>query len=936
MAGAAAAALSAGAPGAVAQEESEDRITVTGSRVSRTDFAAENPITIVSGESLVRSGITDVGQALRQQLAVTTGGFGQSQVTSGGGASSVDLRFLGQDRVLVLINGRRVANIADSLANEAADLSFIPTTFVERIEILRDGASTTYGADAVSGVINIILKEDFEGVTTSGQFGITTEGDAEQTVLSATVGGNFEKGNVVLNVEYRRREPVRQLDRADWAVPAVVALGPGFAFHGSSFTPGGLFQGDGGAVVCADFNSFGGFRGDGTKDFFAENGFCPAAGVGPGFAGPLTSGSEPSELDIINYDYSFQQNVINGQELFTAAAFGNYEFTDWLSGFLEIEYAKRESNVRLDGSPGSLGTPSFPNGWRVPASNPNNFTGEDGTFRIRPTNTFGPRQNVIDSNLIRTVIGLKGDFWDQRFNWELSYLWTKTDTQLQTQNVWNLARANRISDPDQCAADPICAAAVNPSGALDVFFPGNWTPSEIAYINATNNQASQFETQNIIGVVSGDVFELPAGPLGVAAGFEYRDEQGMVDPDSVVASGESNSNQTFPTKGDFDVFEIFGEVNIPVLKDLPFAHDLSVNVQGRWFDFSNFGSGSVYKFAANYAPTEDVRLRATYGTSFRAPTIVDLFGGGTVSADNFTDPCNNYGALDASDPTNANIIANCAADGLDPTFIQPSPQYPVLQGGNPNLEPEEGTSWTIGLVLTPTFIPNLQASIDWYYIKIDNAIGNLVSDDVVDACYEGPAGLAAPECAQFSRSPATGAAVGLVNPLQNLGYLETNGLEFNVVYEYDVAAFGWLDGTAGIDIGGSYIHDFDNDGTGQAGVAFDGDLRGFSIPRWRSRAEVTWRQDNVLLLYRARHIGDMDDPAFDGNNLFNYAGTPNHVEHDLYGEYLWKNLTFGVGVNNLLNKEPPYVFGIGANTDINLFNTAVLGRFVFARVSADF
>ncbi len=939
LAGAAMAALATSAPAAFAQdgedETLDDRVLVTGSRVARDNFTAENPLTIVTGDSLVRSGLTDVGQALRQQLAVTSGGFGQSQVTSGGGSSSIDLRNLGQDRVLVLINGRRVANFADSLANEAADLSFIPTTFVERIEILRDGASTTYGADAVSGVINIILKEDFQGVNLSGSFGAATEElDNETTTLSATLGGNFDdgRGNIVANVEYRRREPVRQLDRADWAVPAIVALGNGFAFHGSSFTPGGLFLGDNGAVVCADFDAFGGFTGDGTTDLFATTGSCPAAGL----AGFSSTASEPSEVDIINYDYSFQQNIINGQELFTAATFGTYDFTSWLTGFMEMEYAKRESNVRLDGNPGSLGTPAFPNGWRVPDTNPNNFTGENGTFRIRPTNTFGVRQSIIDSNMIRAVVGLQGQDLLGLFDWELSYLWTKVDSFIQTQNVWNLERAIRISDPDACAQDIICSAAVNPSGALDVFFPGNWTPSEIGYINADNNQSSFFETQNVQGYISGDIFQLPAGPLGVAAGFEYRDEQGQVEPDSVVVSGASVSNQTFPTAGSFDVWEAFAEVNIPVLKDLPFARELSVNVQGRWFDYSNFGSDTVYKFTSVYAPTEDVRFRASYGRSFRAPTIVDLFGGGTVSADNFTDPCTNYGQLDATDPTNANIIANCAADGLAANFVQPSPQYNVLRGGNPNLTPEEGTSWTIGAVFSPRWIEGLQASIDWYEIKVENAIAGLVSDAVVDTCYEGPAGLAAPECAQFGRSPATGAVVGLTNPLQNLGYIETNGVEFNIAYARDIEAFGILDGTFGIDIGGSYLHDFDNNGSGQAGDAADSDLRGNSLPRWRSRAEVTWLQGPWTGLYRVRHIGDTDDPAFDGNNLFDYEGAPNHVEHDVYVEYVYNTYTIGAGVNNLLNKEPPYVFGIGANTDINLYSTAAIGRFAFVRVSADF
>ncbi len=915
------------ASGTTAQppEEVQERLTVTGSRIARDNFTSDSPLTVVTGESLQRQGFTDIGQALRQQLAVTTGGFGQSNVLAGGGASSIDLRNLGRQRVLVLINGRRVAPFADALGNETVDLSFIPTTFVERVEILRDGASSTYGADAVSGVINIILREDFEGMNVSGQFGITTEGDAESTVLSTTIGAGNDRGNVVVNVEYRKREPVRQVDR-DWAVPAISFLNNNVFFHGSSFSPGGLFLGDGGAIVCADFNAFNGlFQGDGTTDLFAETGNCPLAG--------FVVADSPDE--VVNYDYAFEQNIINGQELFNAATFGTYELAPWLQAFVEMEFSKREGNVRLDGNPGSLGTPSFPAGWRVPATNPFNFTGEDGGFRIRPTNTIGPRQTMVETNMFRAVVGLEGTLLE-RFQWELSYLWTRVDSQIVSDGLWNLARAIRISDPDQCGADPICASITGPENAFDVFFPGNWTQDQIDYLAHDNVNHSQFATSNLIGVISGDVWELPAGPVGVALGFEYRDENGQTTPDSVIVSGESVSNQVFPASGQFDVFEVFGEVNIPLLKDLPLAKELSVNLQGRWFDFSNFGSDTVFKLGAVYAPTEDARFRASYGTSFRAPTVTDLFAGGVVSFANITDPCAGYGGLDPQMGNNANIIANCEADGLAPNFIQPAPQYSVTQGGNEDLQPEEGTSYTIGVVLTPRFLPGFQASLDHYYIKVKDIITSPTADSIIDACYQGPVGLEAPECDLFSRSPTTGVAVGLLNPLQNLGFLETKGLEFNIIYTRDIAAFGFLNGTVTFDVGATYLQDLNVNGDGQAGDTGDSESRGSSSPRWRSNAELTWEQGPVLALWRTRHIGPTDDPAFDGNNPLNYNGTPNHIEHDIFAEYAWRNVRFSAGINNLFNAEPEYVFAIGNNTDINLYGTAALGRFAFARVSADF
>ena len=234
-----------------------EEIITTGSRIRRDDFTSSSPLTVISGQSILDQGLSNLGEALRQQASIGTGGFNQSSILSGGGATSIDLRNLGQSRVLVLINGRRVASFADALANQAADLTFVPTAMVDRVEILRDGASAVYGSDAITGVVNVILKRDFEGVEASFNTGASGEGDGESYGFSLTMGTSSDRGSFIAGAEYRRQDPIKQVDR-DWAFPAIPSLNAGGALNGSLFQPGGIFFGDGGATYCTVPNAFGG------------------------------------------------------------------------------------------------------------------------------------------------------------------------------------------------------------------------------------------------------------------------------------------------------------------------------------------------------------------------------------------------------------------------------------------------------------------------------------------------------------------------------------------------------------------------------------------------------------------------------------------------------------------------------------------------------
>ena len=927
-AGAAAAVLAVSAGGvsvAQAQEVTDDEATqtveeivVTGSRIRRDDFTSSTPMTVLSGQAILDQGLQNLGEALRDQAALGTGGFNQSSVLSGGGATSVDLRNLGQSRVLVLINGRRVANFADALANEAADLTFIPTAMVERVEILRDGASAVYGSDAITGVINVILKKDFEGVEATVSTGASGEGDGENYGFSLTMGTSTDRGNFVAGAEYRRQDPIKQIDR-DWAFPSISALSSAGATNGSFFSPGGAFFGNGGAFLCTVPKAFGG-----DEVTFVPPGECPSNLSNQ----QVTS---PDQVELLRYDYALQQDLIIKSEVYATSLFGNYQLTDDVNVFLESQFSKRQGTSSLDGNPGSFGTPTFPAGSFVPESNPNNPTGEDGFYYFRPTSTIGARITDQESNTIRLVAGVDGDIpMLEDWFYEGSVLYTRVDADLITNSTWNLARFIRISDPDLCAADSQCAQVVNPSGALDTFRPGNWTDAEIQYMRQNSGAISKFETVGWQAFVSGPVVELPAGPLSVALGLESRTDKGFNKPDSITEAGESVANQVFTTEGESEVDEIFAEFDIPIVGGLPFAEDVTLNLQYRVSDYDAFGTEDVYRVGLDWQVLPSVRVRANTSTAYRAPQVTDLFGGGTVSFDFFTPDICDASASGIQPGSNAYI--NCNADlGVNftpDTFSQPSSQYPVLSGSNPNLDPETADTHTLGIVFTPQgdgplgFLEGLQFSADMWSVSVDNLISRNTSESVLSDCYEGPVGLTAPECDQFDgRNPNTGVPFNFVNQLSNLDNVRTNGTDVGIQYGFD----GPADTLINLSLNGTYVNK--NTFYPNAGGADD---RG-SIPRIKGNLRADVLYGDWTVSWSMQYISGMDDPDFDGDNVFGYDTVPSYDNHDLRVAYNWNQYRFLVGINNVFDEDPPYVFSSGNNTDTFLYD--VFGRYWFARVS---
>ena len=831
---------------------------------------------------------------------------------SGGGSTSIDLRNLGASRVLILVNGKRVASFADALANQSVDLTFVPTAMIERVDILRDGASAAYGADAITGVVNIILKENFEGVEIGASTGLSGEGDGQRYGVDFAMGTTSDRGSMVLGMEYRYNNSVNQRDRA-WAFPAISSLNSGGAQNGSFFSPGGVYFGTNG-LFCTQPVAFGG---DEITNVANTTG-CPS------FAARQNV-SDPDDVVLNRYDYSLQQDGFGQSEVYTFAGYGVYEMFDGVEAYLEAEYSKRQSEFHLDGNPGAF---------NVPGTNPNlvDEFGVDlgaGSFFVRPTTTVGIRASDHESDTIRIVGGLRGDIVSEGFfnewSWDVSYLFTRVDADLRTNSTFNVIRFERIADPAQCAIDPICAATVNPSGALDILRPGNWTQDEIAYVRQNSIARSEFETTGWQGVITGPVFELPAGDVQVAFGAEQRTDTGFNKPDPVTEAGESVANQVFTTIGDFTVFEYFAEVDIPILADVPGFQNLDLNAQFRSSDFDTFGEETVWRLGLNWQIIDSVRLRATMSTAYRAPQVTDLFGGGVSSFDFVSHPCTDSTA----NLPGSNVEANCILAGVPATANEVASQSEVLAGGNPDLEPETADTASYGIVFTPSFLEGFSASIDFFDITVEDLITRPQSDSVVDACFEGPVGLTAPECARFDSvyNPISNnlTTENLTNRLANDpdDNVSTKGFDLGAHYQF---AGPW-DTNVNLDFQGTYVDA--NDFFPGAGGA---DGRG-SIPRIKANliANVDWEAWDFT--WRTRYIHSMTDPDFTRDtNTFGYENVPSHTEHDIRIGWNQDKYRVVFGVNDLFDNDPPYVFNSGNNTDLFLYD--FLGRYMFLRATA--
>lgn len=905
---------------ALAQDDSSSgtttpEIVVTGSRITRADLTSAGPVTLINSDSLARSGAVSIDQVLQQLPTVTGDATGEATNNAGHGTSEISLRGLGPERTLVLINGRRGVpsgglGVTGGVAN-FVDLTSIPTGMIDRVEVYQDGASAVYGSDAIAGVVNVILKSDFNGIQTNVGYGISGQDDANTLDLNTTMGMSTDKGHVILGIGYLDRKGILQGDRK-------------FSACAKHETSPGVLQ-------CAgSYNAVGGYafgvNPDGSYHYFGApwNAYALTWHDGPG-TGRAWAG--PSDT----YNYAAQSLLTQPSTRLNIAGSGEYQLGFGITAFAEGYYTNRDSTSQSAADPTGFSPGHSVGGFYIPASNPYNPTGQ-ALYMYRRSLEVGDRVYADNVQTFRIVAGLKGDFGDflPTFKWDADVLYGQSTSTVTEDRLLLMGNANIALDPALCAADSACSAAAANAGqtAMNVFGPTTINPAWVPYISAElhdlgGNKLSMYSLN-----FTGDLFDLPAGTVKLAAGAEYKYESGYYRPDYLKTTGQTDETAS-PTSGSFQNYDEYVEFSVPLLKDKPFVKSADLDLAGRLSDYNTVGTVETWKAQLNYQPIDDFKIRGIWSTATRVPSIVDLYSGATLSYDFANDPCTNWAT---SVPAGSNIAVNCAAQGVPGNFAGANAgQIPTTYSGNPNLSPETARTYTLGIVATPTFLPGFTATVDYYHYKITGYIDSLPTTDLLELCYES-ANLSSPYCAYSGTRNAIHQLNGTMNPELNLNYLETEGLDISAGYSTSAVGPGTLSTRfIATNMWHWYESPFAGNVVDHAGTIYGANKNVYT--KWRGTLNVNYDLDAFGASVSERWIGDAKDvDAADAGNVWNKV--PNVFYTDIEGHYdITSAWTFTAGIDNLFDKQPPFFDNYSdENTDAGTYD--VIGRFFWVRLTS--
>ncbi|MEZ5696069.1 MAG: TonB-dependent receptor [Sphingomonadaceae bacterium] len=1001
-------------------------IIVTGSRIARPDLQSPSPVTVVGSEDIKLEGTTRVEDILNSLPSVAAS-QASSLANGASGTATVDLRGLGTSRTLALINGRRIVpGDPQPGSGSAADINIIPAALLKRVEVLTGGASSVYGADAVSGVVNFIMDDDFEGFKVDANYGIyqhnnnnsfirplldargfpyptgsSTDGGSFDTTIAFGSKFNDDRGHFMMYGGYRKIRPVTQAQR-DYSACVIQNVGSGAnRCGGSATTP------NGNALVFDSSVT------TGTSTFYT---FAPNRGFVNG-------------LGVFNFaPFNFYQR---NDERFTAGAFVNYEVSSSFRPYMEFMFMDDQTTAQIAPSgdfgntltvncdnpllgadqlavvcspenlingflgtfPLAVGAAYNPN----PGAAPIAFAdGQGGTYNqgyfllLRRNIEGGPRRAQLGHTTYRGVIGADGDI-DPAWSYNAYYQYGRVDFSQVYENEFSVARLNNALDavvdnrPGSATNGQIVCRSVI-TGAdpncvpYDVFAgEGGASQDALAYLNATGFQSGETIEQVANLSFTGDLgqygltFPWASDGVIVNVGTEWRKSQLELRVDQAFATGDltGQGGATLPLSGSIKVLEFFAEASIPVVQD-GFVDLFAINAGYRRSDYDTSAGGSfgtnTYKIGAELAPVEDIRFRVMYNRAVRAPNISELFQTQAVGLSGSNDPCSGF-TISATD-------YGCLAQGLSVgQGVTPNPagQYNGLLGGNPNLQPEKASTWTAGFVLDPNFLPGFTATLDYYNIKIDNAIRSFGPDAILQNCVDNASATFVPDsCALVNRDAAGSLWLtpgGFTQDLpNNIGSVKTAGFEGTMNYSRSTGL-----GRVAVSFTGTYLNKYEvrNGLVNADGSAVTYDCAGFygptcsvgggtdagaPLPKWRHKMRASLNMDSGIgLSLQWRHIGKVtaetlsSDAALSAGNQNGPGariGSVNYIDAVATFDVM-DRFQFRLGVNNLFDKEPPLVTSGGGGTP-NLCPTGpcngntypatwdALGRYIFTGVTLDF
>ncbi len=978
---------------AVAADSSEiQEVVVTGSRIQSLNLVSISPVTTVTATDIAQTGATRIEDVLNSLPSVYAA---QNTAMSNGadGTATVNLHDLGAARTLVLMDGRRLAPGAPDGRN-FADLDQVPVELVERVEVLTGGASSTYGADAVAGVVNFIMNTHYEGVKIDAGYGMYQHSNHESLYsgiesaqgdqtppsevntgfnksLAFTAGSNFAdgKGNATVFATYATQAAVLQ-SKFDYSACTLTAGPPG-----SRPVCGGSETNASGAFLA--YNSTGNILTD-TVD--------PKTGI----LRPLTS------ADLYNYGPLNYQ--IRPSEKYTAGAFLHYDVNDHAEVYFETSFLHNNTVEQLAPDGDFAGAPP-PNGvWSINCGPvgvglPGNplLTAQERSVICNPAllaQQGQPAGGVLTAYLLRrnvegggrsfdytnddfrTVIGVKGDIVDG-LKYDVYAQVGITDQFISNGNYLNIEAEGNALNVVQGPTGPICAVNAVTTTApgcvpWNVWAPGGVTQAALNYMHLpliSNGEVKEYvASANLTADLGKYGVQLPTAKSGmqVNLGTEYREETSEFQPDIAAIDDLSSNGFNFPLAGGFHVAEVFTEFNLPILDDVPFADQLAVNGGYRYSSYTLGFNTNTYKFGVEWAPVRDIRFRGSFTQAVRAPNIAELFTTATVTPGGTVDPC--------AGPAPALSAAQCALTGVKPgqygnIAANPANQFFTSSGGNPDLSPEKAHTWSYGFVFQPEFLPSFAATVDYYDIRITGAIEAQAGTAVILGCADGNAA----DCLAIHRGP--NGSLWLSNAYyvstleENTGVRQSKGVDIKLHYNEDIGAFGKLaynlEGTDSIsNVTQPSVTVPNPSGTGFiAGPSYDcagyyGNTCNNPLPRWRSVFSTDWITpwSGLDVNLRWRYIGPTLVDALSqsvglaapGSVYPGYSHIPSYSYLDLSAAAtVTSNVTLRVGVNNLLDKDPPITLSGNCVTGACNGNSwtgvyDALGRNLYAKVSVRF
>lgn len=946
-----------------AAENGANEVVVTGSRITRPEFAAPNPITSFNAANIEQSGNTNVTNFLLRVPALT--GSRDNTQSSGGGAVSagtfgqaglneLNLRNLGTNRTLVLVDGRR--HVAGEPNTAAVDINSIPTDLIERTDVLTGAVSAVYGADGVTGVVNFILKRDFDGLGARAQMGVSQYGDGANRFVSVIGGRNFSdgRGNVTLAYEYNADDPVEndgrrflQFANRPFSIPndnykAGVpgsyqnVLVTGLRYPGES--PLGAVDpnyidrsGDGFPDFTPTFDGLGRPYDNGTPAAYYSIGGVntPVAGF---YQGDLFARTERHDVNLLtHYDVS---------DAFKLSLEGK---------FVETRVESNGAYFQTFGQRVAVANPFVPQAIRDAAL----LAGSDTLVVNRDNIDYGRQGEADRRRTWRGVIDVSGRISDHA-TYDAYYEYGQTDV-----------RVTRIGDRLADRYTQAIDAVLSPTGQIvcrvtltnansgcvpiSLFGAGPATAQQLSYFQVDDVSRARLTQQVASASMSGDFgqfFALPGGPVQFSFGGEYRRETSRFDPSDNLLNARfyqyDEPSLVLASRGAFDVEEAFGELNVPLLKDTRFAQVLSVGAAGRYSDYSTVGYTGTWQFNGVWAPVRALTFRGSYGQSVRAPNIGELFTPRSSSNNFFTDPCTPQQIGNGTQYRAANCAAALAAVGaVSNPALQTGNFVNGIQSGNASLRAETARTWTAGVVLRPSFLPGFAASVDWYDIRLKDAINQVTPSDLANLCVDQQT-LDNPFCAAITRAntaylaanpnlPALGFTVGsivnyTVSP-QNVASFRTAGLDVNLDYLLRTARLGSFD----LRLVGGYLDELNF--TGIVGAPATDRRDQFNAPRFNANFSPSWTLNAFTLNYNLRWF---DAPLlYDRNTL---AASPDIAagryiradalwQHDIQLAYTSPvGFGFYAGINNFTDQKPDPA-SYGTNVPIS-----ALGRYFYAGV----